>query len=41
MKPAPKGHHTERFDRFMLFLYGSLVFALFAGGAFVAASVLS
>jgi STE24 endopeptidase len=33
--------HTERFDRFMLFLYGSLVFALFAGGAFVAASVLS
>lgn len=33
--------HTERFDRFMLFLYGSLVFALFAGGAFVVASVLS
>jgi STE24 endopeptidase len=33
--------HTERFDRFMLFLYGSLLFALFAGSAFVAASVLS
>lgn len=31
---------TERFDRLMLFLYGSLLFALFAGGAFVAASVL-
>ena len=30
--------HTERFDRFMLFLYGALVFALFAGAAFCYAS---
>jgi STE24 endopeptidase len=29
---------TERFDRFMLFLYGALVFALFAGAAFCYAS---
>ena len=29
---------TRRFDRFMLFLYGSLVFALFAGAAFCWAS---
>jgi len=29
---------TARFDRFMLFLYGALVFGLFAGAAFCWAS---
>lgn len=33
--------HTARFDRFMLWLYGSLVFALFASAAYLGASFLN